>query len=99
MIAPTAYYSHIRDFDHTAPNEPAAEVSTDVDQRIAERLVRSLTPVKPMPGRMVLLSACLAIFVTVAAVLFAVVGTRGAENMTLMQLGGVLAAILASAGF
>jgi hypothetical protein len=98
MRSPRITESIARDLDAIVPNELPVEASAAAEQRIAERLVRSLQPVTPLPSRAVLVAAFLAIFAAVTALLFAFVGTRGAQHMTVLQLAGVLAAILAAAG-
>jgi hypothetical protein len=98
MSLPRTTHSIAKDLDAIVPNELPAEASGAAPQKIAERLVESLRPVTPLPGRAILVGAFMAIFATVTALLFAFVGTRGAESMTVLQLAGVLAAILAAAG-
>lgn len=98
MRPPRTTYSIERDLDAIVPNESPTERSPDAEQRIVGRLLESLQPVSPLPSRATLVAAFLAIFAAVTALLFAVVGTRGAQNMTVLQLAGVLAAILAAAG-
>lgn len=98
MRTPRTNHSITRDLDAIVPNELQAEASVDAEQRIADRLLESLRPVTPLPSRTTLVAAFLAIFTAVTASLFAFVGTRGAQNMTALQLAGILAAILAAAG-
>jgi Negative regulator of sigma F len=83
--------------DSLMPHQPPAEVAQDVEQAITGRLLGSLRAVRPLPGRAALVVAFLAIFAAVTAVLVAVVGTRGAQNMTSLQLVGMLAAIVVAA--
>jgi hypothetical protein len=98
MRSPRTTQSIARDLDAIVPNELPTEASAEAEQRIAGRLLESLRPVTPLPSRTTLVAAFLAIFAAVTALLFAFVGTRGAENMTVLQLAGVLGAILAAAG-
>jgi hypothetical protein len=97
MRPPRTTESIARNLDAIVPNELGTEGSTAAEQRIAERLVQSLHPVTPLPSRAILVAAFLAIFAAVTALLFAFIGTRGAQNMTVLQLAGVLAAIVSSA--
>lgn len=98
MRSPRNTDSIAGELDAIVPNELSAEASAAAEQRITARLIQSLRPVTPLPSRAVLVGAFLAIFATVTALLFAFVGARGAENMTFLQLAGILAAILAAAG-
>lgn len=98
MRSPKDTHSIERDLDANMPNESPPATSTDAEQRIADWLLGSLHPVTPLPSRTTLAAGFLAIFAVVTALLFAFVGTRGAENMTALQFAGVLAAILSAAG-
>ena len=98
MRSPRTNQSIARDLDSLVPNELLTEASEAAERRIAERLLESLHPVTPLPSRATLVAAFLAIFATVTALLFAFGGTSGAENMTVLQLAGILTAILAAAG-
>lgn len=98
MRSPRNTDSIARDLVAIVPNVLPSEGSAAAEQKIAERLVQSLRPVTPLPGRAVLVGAFLAIFAAVTALLFAFVGTRGAETMTVPQLAGILVAILSAAG-
>jgi hypothetical protein len=98
MRSPRTTHSIASELDAIVPNELLTEASPAAEQRIADRLLGSLHPVTPLPSRAFLVAAFLAIFASVTALLFAVVGTRGAQNMTVPQLAGILAAILAAAG-
>jgi len=98
MRSPRTNHSIARDLDSLVPNELLPEASPAAEQRIADLLLESLQPVTPLPSRATLVAAFLAIFAAVTAGLFAFGGTRGAENMTVLQLAGILTAILAAAG-
>jgi hypothetical protein len=98
MRSPNRIDSIARDLDALVPNELLTEASPATEQRIMDRLLESLQPATPLPRRTTLAAAFLAIFAVVTLLLFAVIGTRGAQIMSGPQLAGILAAILAAAG-
>lgn len=98
MKPPSKADSIVRDLHAIVPNEPPAEGSAAAERRIAERLIQSLRPVAPLPSRTMLAGGFLAIFAAVTALLLAFGGTRGAGNMSVLQLAGILTAIVSAAG-
>jgi hypothetical protein len=80
------------------PDAATPSIDSATEQAICDRLIDSLEPVRPIPSRTVLVAIFLTIFGIVTAVLVGFFGTGGATEMTLPQLGGILTAIVVSAG-
>ena len=74
-----------------------AELSPDTMNRIEQRVLASLQPVTPLPGRPVLALGFLGIFAVVCAAVVGAIGFGGAVAMTFQQLAGLLAAVLGAA--
>ena len=78
-------------------NSGSAAVDSEVEKKITDQMVETLTPVRPIPGRGFLALGFLTIFGLVSAVMVGYVGVQGAAAMTTLQLAGVLSAILIAA--
>jgi len=70
----------------------------DAADRIHDSLLETLKPVRPLPSRGVLAGLFMVIFIVVSALTVAALGSNAARAMTSLQLLGMLAAILLSAG-
>ncbi|MBI1357262.1 MAG: DUF1109 family protein [Acidobacteria bacterium] len=80
-----------------ADAEPAA-LTPQAEERITQTLLGSLQAVRPLPSRTMIALAFMAVFLAVSALTVALVGWSSAQAMTTLQLLGMLAAILVSAG-
>lgn len=81
-----------------ATDSAPAGVDSDVADRIHQKMLETLQPVRPLPSRGMLALLFVAIFVGVSALAVFATGGSAASAMTSQQLLGMLAAILLSAG-
>ena len=75
----------------------ADAVTPEVEKKITDQMIETLSPVRPIPSRGLLALGFLTIFGVVSAAMIAYVGLQGAAAMTTLQLAGLLSAILVAA--